>query len=159
MNSSSRLNKLNIENIRNSDSDKLNNKIKKEYTSFAKLTSGLLEKNLSSEVLEFANTEINLLNTFIIFDKKLLKALRKSKNKLIEFIVSNSEFVPKDYYRQRWMVYGIMIGSVIGASSSSFPGDNSTIASAAMPIIMVIGMGLGAEKDKRIILDGKQLDY
>jgi len=135
-----------------------NPKLAKCYAKFASLINELRNKELSKDVTDQINKELEIINGN--YDEKELKKLvQKKQLKILSLIEKEHKIVPKGHYKSRWMaigmsVFGIPIGIALGAAI-----DNMAFMAVFMPVGMVIGMSIGAQKDAEAAKNGKQLDF
>ncbi|WP_417886068.1 hypothetical protein [Zunongwangia sp.] len=112
-------------------------------------------EDLASDVEEKINTEIEKVNTVPL--KKLNSQTRKSQIKILQIIEKELKLVPKDYYRNTWLgfgigAFGIPIGVAIGIAL-----DNMGYLGIGLPIGLAIGLLIGIAKDKKAAKEGRQL--
>lgn len=135
-----------------------NNRLAKCYPKFGDLISELKTKSLNDTMTSFINSQIELINRNQD-EKSLLKQVRSSQHKIIKKLEKEHKIVPKNYYRNLWMVlgmsaFGIPLGAAFGASIS-----NMAFLGAGMPIGMAIGIAVGTQKDQEAAKNGRQLNF
>jgi len=121
----------------------------KKSTQLLALLEILAQKNLADTLVKAINQELENLNAHS--EKTLLKQLKKTQAVILKRMVT------KYHFRNTWMSYGILIGSVLG-SVLGMRANNMSLVGFWLPLGMVFGMAIGIEKDKRAKALGKQLD-
>ena len=84
--------------------------------------------------------------------------IKKKQNKIIKLTEKELKIVPKNYYRNLWMVlgmsaFGLPLGVAFGLSLG-----NIGLLAIGLPIGMAIGTLVGSKLDKKALESGKQLD-
>lgn len=136
-----------------------NKKASTVYQQLGKLLTSLEAKEFPADTVDFINQEIEQLNAVPGTDSNFVKAAKASQQRIIRTIEKKHKIVPKNYYRQLWMllgmsVFGIPIGAAFGASMG-----NMGMLGIGLPIGMAIGMGFGSTMDKKAMNEGRQLDF
>jgi len=147
---------MKIKNLKQRPDIQKNTKLNNAYIQFEKLINELRNKELSDELVEFVNVNIEELN--LISGKELRSEIRKKQSKIIRRIEKELKIVPKNYYRNMWLaigmsVFGIPLGVAFGASFG-----NMGFIAIGLPIGMVIGIAVGTVMDKKAFDEGRQLD-
>ena len=142
------LNKIDNSNI------KIANSIK-QFNSLIKL---LNDKNLTLNVIKKINDDITELNSSQVMGTALSHLIKKKQNKIIKLTEKELKIVPKNYYRNLWMVlgmsaFGLPLGVAFGLSLR-----NIGLLAIGLPIGMAIGTLVGSKLDKKALESGKQLD-
>ena len=142
------LNKIDNSNI------KIANSIK-QFNSLIKL---LNDKNLTLNVIKKINDNIKELNSSQVMGTALSHLIKKKQNKIIKLTEKELKIVPKNYYRNLWMVlgmsaFGLPLGVAFGLSLG-----NIGLLAIGLPIGMAIGTLVGSKLDKKALESGKQLD-
>jgi hypothetical protein len=127
----------------------------KKSTQLLALLEILAQKNLADTLVKAINQELENLNAHS--EKTLLKQLKKTQAVILKRIEKDEQLVTKYHFRNTWMSYGILIGSVLG-SVLGMRANNMSLVGFWLPLGMVFGMAIGIEKDKRAKALGKQLD-
>jgi len=143
-----RLNKIEPSNI------KISNSIE-QFNGLIKL---LNDKILPLNIVENINADITELNSSQVVGNALSHLIKKKQKKIIRLTEKELKIVPKNYYRNLWMVlgmstFGIPLGVVLGLSLG-----NIGLLAIGLPIGMAAGMLLGSKLDKKALDSGKQLD-
>lgn len=115
----------------------------------------LAQKNLADTLVKAINQELENLN--VHSEKTLLKQLKKTQAVILKRIEKDEQLVTKHHFRNTWMAYGMLTGSVLG-SVLGMRANNMSLLGLWLPLGMVFGMAIGIEKDKRAKALGKQLD-
>ena len=143
-----------IELNKNNSNIKVNNSIEQ----FKQLNKLLNDKKLPVNIIEKINFEIELLNSSQLVGNSLLHLIKKKQNKIIRLTEKELKIVPKNYYRNLWMVlgmsaFGLPLGVAFGLSMR-----NIGLLAIGLPIGMGIGVLVGSKLDKKASESGKQLD-
>ena len=115
----------------------------------------LAQKNLADTLVKAINQELENLNAHS--EKTLLKQLKKTQAVILRRIEKEEQLVTKHHFRNTWMAYGMLTGSVLG-SVLGMRANSMSLLGLWLPLGMVFGMAIGIEKDKRAKALGKQLD-
>lgn len=143
-----------IELNKNDTNIKVNNSIEQ----FKQLNKLLNDKKLPVNIIEKINFEIELLNSSQLVGNSLLHLIKKKQNKIIRLTEKELKIVPKNYYRNLWMVlgmsaFGLPLGVAFGLSMG-----NIGLLAIGLPIGTGIGVLVGSKLDKKASESGKQLD-
>ena len=143
-----------IELNKNDSNIKVNNSIEQ----FKQLNKLLNDKKLPVNIIEKINFEIELLNSSQLVGNSLLHLIKKKQNKIIRLTEKELKIVPKNYYRNLWMVlgmsaFGLPLGVAFGLSMG-----NIGLLAIGLPIGTGIGVLVGSKLDKKASESGKQLD-
>ena len=143
-----------IELNKNDSNIKVNNSIEQ----FKQLNKLLNDKKLPVNIIEKINFEIELLDSSQLVGNSLLHLIKKKQNKIIRLTEKELKIVPKNYYRNLWMVlgmsaFGLPLGVAFGLSMG-----NIGLLAIGLPIGMGIGVLVGSKLDKKASESGKQLD-
>lgn len=131
----------------------------KEYKQLENLIKELKNRDLSEVILVRINKKIEVLN--LLFDSnsknKTALKIKETKNSIIKILEKELKLVPKNYYRNIWMVlgmstFGIPLGVVLSLTI-----DNWAFISIGIPIGMAIGMAYGASLDNKAEQENRQL--
>ena len=143
-----------IELNKNDSNIKVNNSIEQ----FKQLNKLLNDKKLPVNIIEKINFEIELLDSSQLVGNSLLHLIKKKQNKIIRLTEKELKIVPKNYYRNLWMVlgmsaFGLPVGVAFGLSMG-----NIGLLAIGLPIGTGIGVLVGSKLDKKASESGKQLD-
>ena len=135
-----------------------NKKLNTAYIKFEKLLVELDTRALPDEINSFINTQVDALNLISDSGKEFKKQLCKKRAAIVKRVEKDLKIVPKNHYRNTWMIlgmsiYGIPLGVVFGAIIG-----NMGLLGIGLPIGMVIGMAIGSKMDKKAAAEGRQLD-
>jgi hypothetical protein len=135
-----------------------NQKASNAYQQLGRLLSALELKVLPADTIDFIDREIEQLNAVPGIDRNFVKATKACQQRIIRTVEKKHKIVPRNYYRQLWMllgmsVFGIPIGAAFGASSG-----NMGMLGIGLPIGMAIGIGVGTNMDRKALNEGRQLD-
>ncbi len=125
---------------------------------FERLLTELQKKELPTHILETINEEVTKINEFKWTEKDLSKRIGKAQNKIINQLEKELKLVPKNYYRNLWMVLGMSVfGLPLGVAFGVSIGQLGLMA-IGLPIGMGIGIAVGTSLDKKAKQEGRQLD-
>ena len=148
---------MNIKEIDKKSDIGKDKKLMRKFSDFEKLINELKKRDVSSEIVNSVNQDIEDINAFMGSNRDLLKQLRKKQSGIIKLIEKELKLVTKNHYRNLWlavgMAYGIPFGVVFGISL-----DNMAFLGIGIPIGMAIGIGIGTAMDKKALDEGRQLD-
>ena len=133
----------------------LREKANKKSIQLEALLEILAQKNLADTLVKAINQELENLNAHS--EKTLLKQLKKTQAVILKRIEKDEQLVTKHHFRNTWMAYGMLTGSVLG-SVLGMRANNMSLLGLWLPLGMVFGMAIGIEKDTRAKALGKQLD-
>lgn len=138
--------------------DDENLKLNEIFSQFRQLLAELENRELPDEIVTSINNDIDEINSITVIGNELQKEIERRLQRIIKLLEKNLKLVPKNYYRNLWMilgiaVFGIPIGVIFGASL-----DNMAYLAIGLPIGLVIGIGLGAVMDQKALKKGRQLD-
>jgi hypothetical protein len=129
------------------------------YQQLDKLLKTLEEQNLQSETIDLIDHEIEDLNFITQIDKQFVKLIKEKENRIIKLLEKRHKIVPKNYYRNLWLIlgmtiFGLPIGVAIGMSLG-----NMGLLGIGLPIGMAVGIGVGSMMDKKALSEGRQLNF
>ena len=135
-----------------------NERLVKAFNQLDKVLTELREKQVPDEVISSINNTVDETNNFKGSEKELKKQIRKAQSGIIKLIEKKLKMVPKNHYRNLWLVlgmsaFGLPIGVALGASQG-----NNGMLGAGLPIGMVIGIAVGTGLDRKAFKEGRQLD-
>ncbi|ELR71624.1 hypothetical protein C900_02432 [Fulvivirga imtechensis AK7] len=133
-------------------------KLNKQCLQFEKLLEVLRKRELSTEIITSINRDIRQINSFAGNEQHLLRIVRSSQKRILNHLEKELKTVPKNHYRNLWMVlgmsaFGLPLGMVYGLML-----DNIAFFSLGLPIGMGIGTLIGAVMDKKAGKEGRQLE-
>ena len=129
--------------------DSSNPKIENSIVQFKKLIEILNTKNLPENIVKKINSEISILNSSEIVGNSFLHLLKKKQNTIAKLIEKELKLVPRNYYRNLWLVLGMSVfGLPLGVAFGLSIG-NLGLLGIGLPIGMVIGLLVGSLMDKK----------
>ena len=133
-------------------------KLNEIFSQFRQLLAELENREIPDEIVTSINNDIDEINSITVIGNELQKEIERRLQRIIKLLEKNLKLVPKNYYRNLWMilgiaVFGIPIGVIFGASL-----DNMAYLAIGLPIGLVIGIGVGAVMDQKALKEGRQLD-
>ena len=135
-----------------------NLKVNDSIEQFKQLIKLLNDKKLPVNIVEKINFDIAELNSSQLIGNSLSHLIKKKQNKIIRLTEKELKIVPKNYYRNLWMVlgmsaFGLPLGVAFGLSIG-----NIGLLAIGLPVGMAIGVLVGSKLDKKASESGKQLD-
>ncbi len=127
------------------------------YHQFQKLVVELQKRELPSAIVTFVNDNIQLVNHAIDKKFELRKQIRSSQKAIFKLLEKELKLVPKGYYRNLWMVLGMVFGVPLGILWGQVT-DNMGTLGIGIGVGMVLGLALGDAQDKKAAREGRQLD-
>ena len=135
-----------------------NVKLKETYVQFEKLLFELRKRDLADGLVIYINKDIEEINSTSASGDELRKLIKKIQTRIIKLIEKEVKLVPKNYYRNVWLVLGMVVfGIPISVTFGSNLG-NVAFSGIGLPIGLVIGFALGSGMDKKAFDEGRQLD-
>jgi hypothetical protein len=133
-------------------------KLEALYTQFDQLINELDKKSISTEVISDINKEVEETNASSLTGNELKRLLKKKQSAIVTLVEKKHKIVPKDFYRQFWMILGMSaIGLPFGVGLGVALGSMAYLG-LGIPIGMGIGMVMGSAMDKKALKEGRQLD-
>lgn len=147
---------MNILSLEKTDNNDI--KISQAVEQFNQLLLLIKEKNIPVSIIEQINKEVAELNSSLLTSNEFLYLIKKKQNAILKLLEKELKIVPKNHYRNLWMIlgmtiFGLPIGTAIGISLG-----NISLLGAGLPIGMGIGIGIGSKFDKKALQEGRQLD-
>jgi len=135
-----------------------NVKLVETHLQFEKLLVELRKRELPVGLVVSINRDIEDLNSISGSGNELRKVIRKKQTRIIKLLEKELKLVPKNYYRNLWLVigmagFGIPIGVAFGASQG-----NMANYGVGFPIGLAIGIAVGSGMDKKAFKEGRQID-
>ena len=125
-----------------------NQKLNKVYLYFLNLTTDLEDRQLSLNVIDVINEEINNINKLSGTNKEVIKTIQLSTKTVLLAIKKELNIVPKNYYQNHWMIYGMIIGTICAIIITTM-GHENTWNTFPMGTAMGIIFGALAGKNQR----------
>ena len=149
---------MEIKHLRHREDSTSNSKLNKSQIQFTELIGELNNKNLPDKTVEIINKHIEELNSSLLSGSGFKRLLMKKQTQIIKLLEKNHKLVPKNYYRNLWMVLGMSaIGLPIGVAFGASIGNMGLLA-IGLPIGMVVGLAMGSGMDKKASKGGRQLN-
>ena len=149
------MNIIELKERQNSTSD-IN--VSRLYTQLGELLKELNKKELPHAIIEAVNQDIEELNARALTNNELRKLVKQKQTGIIKRIEKELKIVPKNYYRNLWLVVGMSVfGLPIGVAIGLNTGNMGFLA-IGLPIGMAIGIATGSAMDNKASKEGRQLD-
>jgi len=133
-------------------------KLSKLYNQFAVLLSELRKHKLSPKIITTINESIEILNASSLTGDAVRKLVKQKQTEILKQVEKEHKIVPKNYYRNLWMLLGISaFGVPIGVAFGLSIG-NIGLLGVGLPIGMGIGIAVGTGMDKKALKEERQLD-
>ena len=112
-------------------------RLHRKYIQLAQLIYSIGLKEISTEMINAINKEIERLNTLKDTDPIFKKEIIKAQQKILKLVFHANKFVPINHYRNIWLAngmaaFGIPLGIVFGLGL-----NNMAFFSIGLPIGMV----------------------
>lgn len=134
-------------------------KLGRKYQHFLELLKELQKRELSEEVAQSINEEIDKVNALSRSEKELEKQIDLSQHAILKLIEKELQLVPKNHYKRTWLALGIAaFGIPLGVAFGSSLGNMAYIG-IGLAMGLAIGLGIGSAKDKKAEEEGLQLDW
>ncbi|PQB06901.1 hypothetical protein BST83_06855 [Polaribacter filamentus] len=134
-------------------------RLNKKYLQFQELISELRDMVLNIEIKHSLNNAIDTMNSLSDFDKKLGKQLKSEQSKILKLLKNELKLVTKNYYRNKWLAFGIgALGVPIGIAIGVIMGNMAFIG-IGLPIGFGFGLAVGTGLDLKVKEKGKQLKF
>ena len=128
------------------------------YIQFVELLKELEKKELTHEIIESINHDLEELNSTSFTNNELRKSITQNQAKIIRLVEKECKIVPKNYYRKLWVAQGMTVfGLPIGIAFGLGIGNIGLLA-LGLPIGMLIGIAVGSGMDKKAFEEGRQLN-
>ncbi|MGF1925538.1 MAG: hypothetical protein ACQUHE_15285 [Bacteroidia bacterium] len=133
-------------------------KLKATYLQFESLLRELSMSVLPTDSIMRINERVEIVNSSALTGKELTKLIKEQETTILKQIAKENKLVPKNYYRNLWMLFGISgIGLPIGVAIGLSAG-NIGLLGIGLPIGMSLGLAIGMLLDKKALTEGKQLN-
>jgi hypothetical protein len=135
-----------------------NVKLVETHLQFEKLLAELRKRELPVGVVVSINRDIEDLNSISGSENELRKVIRKKQTRIIKLLEKELKLVPKNYYRNLWLVLGMAgFGIPIGVAFGAIQGHVANYG-VGFPIGLAIGIAVGSGMDKKAFKEGRQID-
>lgn len=157
---------MEIKHLKHREDSESNSKLTQFQNQFTELIEELNNKNLPDKTVEIINNHIEELNSSILSGSGFKRLLIKKQIQITKLLEKNHKLVPKNYYRNLWMILGMSaiglpIGVAFGVAFGVSIGNMGLLAIGlpiGLPIGMVIGLAIGSDMDKKASKEGRQLN-
>lgn len=147
--------KLHELNLRSTDN---NFKLNEINTQFKNLLIELEKKELPDDIIVSINKDIDEINSMTYTGNELRKKMKQKLQGIIKLLEKDLKLVPKNYYRNLWMILGMSVfGIPLGVAFGTSLG-NMAYLGIGFPIGLAIGLAFGDGMDKKALKEGRQLD-
>jgi len=133
------------------------NRLKELIKQFDLLITELNAKELPDETVNFLNKEIEQINISSLNGKELRKLLSEKQSFILKRLEKHHKMVPRSYYRNQWLIMGMVFGVAIGISLKAANGHLSFLG-LGIVMGMAIGYAIGDSKDKKALSEGRLLN-
>lgn len=128
------------------------------YLQFGLLLNELNQKELSQNLITSINADVEQMNQSNSTGNEFKKLIKQKQTTILKQVEKEHKFVPKNYYRNLWMLlgftaFGLPIGVAFGLSMG-----NIGLMAIGLPIGMGIGSLVGTQMDKKALKEGRQMD-
>ncbi len=131
------------------------NKLTAQFNALVKELNG---RNLPEDTVSSINRDIEELNSGNIAGPDLKRLILRKQAKISRLIEKRHKIVPKNYYRNIWLVLGMTaFGLPIGVTFGILM-HNMGLLAIGLPIGMGIGIAAGSGMDKKAREEGRQLN-
>lgn len=131
----------------------------KVYDRLGLLLKELRTRDLSQDTIKAINKDLKEIDLNPDTDRKFKKLIKKKEQKILELIRKQENLFPANYFQSHWMALGMAaIGLPLGVAFGLALG-NIAFMGIGLPIGLAIGMSMGAEKDKKVKEEDRQLNY
>lgn len=133
-------------------------KLNSIYTQFGELIKEVEKKELTPKIIESVNKDVEEINSTSLTGKELRNLVKQKQNRILEQLGKEMKVVPKNHYRNLWLVlgmsaFGLPIGLAVGLAVG-----NIGLLAIGLPIGMGIGVAVGSAMDKKAFSEGRQLE-
>ena len=133
-------------------------KLSSIYSQFKELLREIEKKELSKNIIESINHDVQEINSSLLTGNELRKFVKQKQTKILKQLEKDFKIVPKNHYRNIWLVlgmsaFGIPIGMAFGVSIG-----NMGMLAIGLPIGMGVGIAAGDYMDKKARDERRQLD-
>lgn len=149
---------MSIKELSNRQNFSTDNKLNKIYSQFGELLNELRKRELPENIEKSVNDYIDQINSSTLTAIQLTKFIKQKQTSILKQIEKELKIVPKNYYRNMWILFGFTaFGLPIGVALSLSLG-NIGLLGIGLPIGMAIGLAIGSSLDKKALTDGRQLN-
>ncbi len=149
---------MKIEQLKSRPNANENKKLEKSHKCMQGSIDALNKKDLPSDISTMINQVVETVNSFSGTDKELIKAMKTANKTILKEVMQELKLVPKNHYRNMWMVLGMSVFGVPMGVTFSVSLGNYAFIGMGLPIGMAIGIAIGTGIDQKAEKEGKQLD-
>jgi len=134
-----------------------NSPLSKLHAQFSQLLTEVANRDLPESVVQAINNQVAEINASPLAGNALKKLMKKKQTAVLSLLEKEAKLVPKNRYRNLWMVFGMTsfglpIGVTIGLLAK-----NIGLLAIGLPFGMAIGLAVGSRMDKKALNEGRQL--
>ena len=130
-----------------------------KITKLSELLDILSKRELPKHMITFINTELADINELKGNEKRDCRIVLKHQQRILKQLEKELKLVPKNYYRNLWMILGMTVfGLPMGVAFGAAMG-NMAFLGIGLPIGMSIGLAVGSGMDQKAEKEGRQLDF
>ena len=149
---------MNIIELKDTQDTSGDNKLSRIYSQLGVILKELKKKELSQNIIESVNRDVEELNASSLTGNELRKFVKQKQTKIMKQVEKELKIVPKNHYRNLWLAvgmsaFGVPVGLTLGLSMG-----NMGFLAVGLPIGMAIGMAVGSKMDKKAADEGRQLN-
>lgn len=134
-------------------------KLSQTIRQFNELLIDLNQKQLPYETIETINRHIEVVNASQLAGRTSKRLLVKKRKQIIDLLQKEHKLFPKNYYRNLWTVLGISFFGLPIAIAFGYSTGNLGLIATGLPFGMAIGFALGLNMDKKVLKEGRQLNF
>lgn len=137
-------------------------KNQKAYFYFQQYIRELQKRELPGIIITSVNAAIEEINEIPSTEKNLGWKIKKHQKKIVRLVEKELKIVPRNYYQNLWLVYGMaFVGLPLGFLFTALLGNFGLLTfglGTGMALGLAIGVSLGRRLDKKALDEGRQLD-
>lgn len=123
------------------------------------LIMALNKKEMPDDLTDHINKEIKRINQLLENEMIKAKEINKVYQKILKLVREKTGFVPKNYYKNLWMVLGLAVfGAPLGIVFSMIIRGDAALMGIYIGLGLPLGLVIGGGLDKKAAREGKQLD-
>ena len=128
------------------------------YHQLQGLLNELKKRKVPGKISKSIDSIINDVNSTSYTGDELMKLLKQKQTEIVTLLEKELNLVTKNYYRNRWLGYGMVVFGVPLGIVSGMLMNNMLWFPIGLPIGLVIGLVIGFGLDKKASKEGRQLD-
>jgi hypothetical protein len=134
-----------------------NPKLQNYIDQLGSLLQELNTRDIIPEVAKLINSEIDEINAVDHTNKNLKKLLKKKTTTIIRILERKLKIIPKNYYRNLYMIIGMGAFGVSFGVAFGIAIGNMAFLGIGIPIGLALGIGIGTAMDQKALKEGRQL--